>query len=47
MYKEKFIKTVNLQIRKNQSAGSVVLKQPFDFLNFLVCASFPFTQNWN
>ena len=47
MYKEKFIKIVNLQIRKNESTGWKVLKQLFNFLNFWVCASFAYTQKWS
>ena len=49
MYKEKFIKReiVNLQLRKYESTGWKVSKQLSNVLNFSVCASFPYTQNWN
>ena len=45
MYKEKCIKIVNLQTRKNELTGWKVLKQPFNFSNFWVCAAFPYNQN--
>ena len=45
MYKEKCIKIVNLQTRKNELTGWKVLEQPFNFSYFRVCAVFPYTQN--
>ena len=49
MYEKKFSKRniVNLQMRKNESTGRKVLKQLFHVLNFWMCLSFSFTQNWN
>ena len=34
MYKEKFVKIVKLQMRKNKSTGQKVLKQFFNVLSF-------------
>ena len=45
IYKEHYIKTVNLQMRKNELTEWKVLKQHFFFfffLNFRVCVSFSY-----
>ena len=34
-------------MRKNESTRWKVLKQLFNILNFWVCTSFPYTENWN
>ena len=49
LYKEKSIKRkiVNFQMRKKESTGWKVSRQLFNVLEFSVCASFSYTQNWN
>ena len=43
IYKEHYIKTVNLQMRKNELTEWKVLKQHFFFFfNFRVCVSFSY-----